>query len=116
MILVTARRAKLVGADFRFTDGVGIDLEGADIRWADLRNADFTKANLQKTRIWGARIRKTKLPPAQAQWLLLLRISQLFRRFRSKSEKLREARERKRVREVADLVRKREATRKRRHR
>jgi hypothetical protein len=46
--------------------------------------------------------------------LVLLRFSQLFQGIGSRRRKAIEARERKRVQQVAELVREREATRKRR--
>jgi hypothetical protein len=116
MILANARRAKLIGADFRFTDAVGIDLERADLRYSDLRNADLTKANITSAKLWGCRIRNTKLPTSVGHLKLLLALSQVFQGFGRKAAKAREARERKRVQQVAELVREREAARKRRAR
>ena len=83
----------MLGADFRFSDAVGIDLDRADIRYSDLRNADLTKANIATTKIWGSKIRNTSLPSSVGHLKLLLKVSQ-----------------------VAELVREREAARKRRPR
>ena len=116
MILVKAQGSTMTGADFRFTDAIGIDLEKADIRWSDLRNADLTKANVATTRMWGSRVRNTKLPANMGHMTLVLKVGQIFQGFGSKRQKAKEARERKRVQKVAELVRDREAARKRRTR
>jgi hypothetical protein len=116
MILVKARGSKMIGADFRFTDAVGIDFENADIRHSDLRNADLTKGNLNKAKLWGCKVRNTKLPSAVGHLKLLLRFSQIFQVFSKRADKMRDMRERKRIRQVAELVREREAERKRRAR
>jgi uncharacterized protein YjbI with pentapeptide repeats len=116
MILVKASGAKMIGADFRFTDAVGIDLEKADIRYSDLRNSDLTKANLNKTKLWGCKIRNTKLPSSVGHLKILLKLSQVFQIVGKRADKMRDAREKKRIRQVAELVREREADRKRRAR
>jgi len=116
MILVKASGAKMIGADFRFTDAVGIDLENADIRYSDLRNSDLTKANLNKTKLWGCKIRNTRLPSSVGHLKLLLKLSQVFQIVGKRADKMRDAREKKRIRQVAELVREREADRKRRAR
>jgi hypothetical protein len=64
--------------------------------------------------MWGARVRNTKLPANMGHMLVLLRFSQLFQGLGARRRKAIEARERKRVQQVAELVRDREATRKRR--
>ena len=64
--------------------------------------------------LWGGIARGAKLPPAMLHWRLILAVTQVFTAARRKSEKLQDAREQKRIREVAELVRKREAGRKRR--
>jgi hypothetical protein len=63
--------------------------------------------------MWGARVRNTKLPANMGHMLVILRFSQIFQGVGSKRQKAREARERKRVQQVAELVRDREAARKR---
>ncbi len=116
LILVTAPGAKLNGADLRFADAVGIDFDKADLRWSDLRNADFTKANIATARLWGCKVKNTKLPPNMGHWTVLLKISQVFQSASKRADKMKEARERKRIRQVAELVREREKARKRRAR
>ena len=98
------------------SDAVGIDFEHADIRHSDLRNADLTKSNLNKAKLWGCKVRNTKLPSAVGHLKLLLMFSQVFQIFSKRADKARDMRERKRIRQVAELVREREAERKRRAR
>ena len=116
LILVNARNSKMLGADFRFADAVGIDLDRADIRWSDLRNADFTKANIATTKLWGCKVRNTILPSSVGHLKLLLKLSQVFQIVGKRAEKMKKGREQKRIRQVAELVRQREAERKRRAR
>jgi hypothetical protein len=59
-------------------------------------------------------VRNTKLPANMGHMVAILRFSQIFQGVGSKRQKAREARERKRVQQVAELVRDREASRKRR--
>jgi putative protein kinase ArgK-like GTPase of G3E family len=106
----------MLGADFRFTDAVGIDLGGADIRYSDLRNADLTKANIASAKLWGCKVRNTKLPSSVGHLKLLLKVSQIFQGFGKRAERMKQTREQKRIRQVAELVREREAERKRRRR
>lgn len=49
-------------------------------------------------------------------WTLFLKLSQLFQSASRRADKMKQARERKRIREVAELVRDREKARKRRSR
>ena len=65
-------------------------------------------------RLWGCQIRRTKLPSNISHWQIILRVFQVFRSIGGKTSKVKEARERKRQREVAELIREREAARKRR--
>ena len=106
----------MLGADFRFADAVGIDLQNADIRYADLRNADLTKANISGTKLWGCKVRNTKLPSSVGHLKLLLMVSQIFQGVGKRAAKMKQTREQKRIRQVAELVREREAERKRRPR
>jgi len=66
--------------------------------------------------LWGCRVRGTKLPSNMAHWLVILRVTQVFHNWQRKVDKMKSAREQKRIREVAELVRKRESSGRRRPR
>ncbi len=61
-------------------------------------------------------MRNTRMPANMGHMKVVLKLSQVFQIIGRRREKLREARERKRVRQVAELVRRREKDRKRRTR
>jgi hypothetical protein len=66
---------------------------------------------MDTTRIWGARIGNTVLPPNMSHWKLILGVSRVVGFVTRRTSKFKEAREQRRVRQVAELVREREAKR-----